>query len=379
MSARSLVAAFTCAVVLATGSSTFAAPPDHAISLDLRNAEVVDVLRLLALESQRNIVIDHSVHTSRATIHLQNVSFDTALRVVSEAYDLQVHEEGSVLIVSSSTTDILGPKTTVAFPLRFSTAAEAAAQLNGIVPKDAVRADERRNSVLITGDAGTIKTATTYLRALDRISPQVMFEVKVVDVTLANDASNVGVLFGGPASVGSTTYTFTNRSIPIQATLDALISENRAQVLATPRVASMNNREANLRIGTSYPIVTTTTTGTTTSQNVDYLNIGVNLRLTPIIGDNGSITTEIHPQYSVLQGLSAQGYPITANRQVDSTLRVQSDETIVLGGMFSDITSETVTKVPLLSSIPILGEAFKNRQKTHQRDDVVFLITPHLL
>ena len=66
-------------------------------------------------------------------------------------------------------------------------------------------------------------------------------------------------------------------------------------------------------------------------------------------------------------------------RWFSKTLRVRDSETIVLGGLLRDIDSETVTKLPYLADIPILGKIFQNREHTHQRDEIVFLITPHIL
>jgi type II secretory pathway component GspD/PulD (secretin) len=104
----------------------------------------------------------------------------------------------------------------------------------------------------------------------------------------------------------------------------------------------------------------------------------VRLRLTPTIGDDGSITAEMHPEYSQITGFN-NSFPIVANRKVDSTLRVHDGETIVLGGLFSDVDSDTVTKLPALGDIPILGGFFRNRQKSRTKDEVVFYITPHIL
>jgi type II secretory pathway component GspD/PulD (secretin) len=108
------------------------------------------------------------------------------------------------------------------------------------------------------------------------------------------------------------------------------------------------------------------------------VNVGVQLRLTPTIGADGVITAELHPEYSEIIGFNAS-FPIIANRKVDATLRVRDGETIVLGGLFEDTSSETITKLPFLGDIPILGQFFRNKATTRQRDEVVFLITPHLL
>lgn len=112
---------------------------------------------------------------------------------------------------------------------------------------------------------------------------------------------------------------------------------------------------------------------------MQYVDIGVHLRLTPTIGVDGSVVADLHPEYSELVGFTSGGYPIVANRKIDSTLRVQTDETIVLGGLMRETSSETVSRVPGLSSIPILGKLFQNKQTAHERDEIVFLITPHVI
>jgi type II secretory pathway component GspD/PulD (secretin) len=114
-------------------------------------------------------------------------------------------------------------------------------------------------------------------------------------------------------------------------------------------------------------------------QNVQFVDIGVKLRLTPTIGPDGTVTADLHPEYSELLGLTTTGYPIIANRKIDSTLRVADSQTIVLGGLLRDVDNQTLERVPGLSSIPILGEFFKNRITHHERDEIVFLITPHVI
>ena len=149
-----------------------------------------------------------------------------------------------------------------------------------------------------------------------------------------------------------------------------------AQILATPHIATLNNREATLLVGEQYPIVTVNEqTGFPTVTNVD---VGVQLRVTPTIGADGVITAEVHPEYSEIIGFNSS-FPIIANRKVDAVLRVHDGETIVLGGLFQDTSSETISKLPFLGDIPILGQFFRNKATARQRDEVVFFITPHIL
>jgi type II secretory pathway component GspD/PulD (secretin) len=168
----------------------------------------------------------------------------------------------------------------------------------------------------------------------------------------------------------------TKSSVTVNAQLNALIQNGHASILAQPRIATINNHEATLLVGETYPVVTVNLqTGFPSVTNID---VGVKLRLTPSIGADGMITAEFHPEFSQITGFNAT-FPIVSNRRVDSTLRLHDGDTIVLGGLFSDIDSETITKFPILGDIPGLGAFFRNKERTHNKDEVVFYITPHIM
>jgi len=449
--------AAACAIallLLASSQSGIGAEP--LISINVQEAELSDVIALLAAEGHVNVVVDASVRKQKITLRLQRVPFEAALDVVLSAHGLQAYRDRGVLVVgSSSAMNLRNAESapshaarTQLFALRHARAGELSKELEGALPPGTVIvADERTSSLVVTGDAATLRRTRLLVRSLDRrllgsanvtrrfllrfvkpdevvkelkriepagiyiadphqnavlvsggdrivrsagsliqsvdvASPQVLFEVKVADVTPRNDQSNFGLEFGGETldgqpSPGGTTYAFRGGSIPINVTLNALITEGRAQILATPRLVTLNNKEADLLIGQTYPIVFNTSV--LGGQNVQFVDIGVKLRLTPTIGPDGMVTAELHPEYSELLGFTGSGYPIIANRKIDSTLRVANDQTIVLGGLMRDVSSQTIARVPGLSSIPILGAFFKNKQARHERDEIVFLITPHVI
>jgi type II secretory pathway component GspD/PulD (secretin) len=352
------------------------------ISVDARDAGLVDVLRLLGVECDTNIVAGDSLRSNRVSLHLRSVRCAEALSAIARAYNLRVRKEASVLFVGPADEGSRHPEdhraTAVALHLRYARSSEAAKQLKGVVPDNALVTDERQNAVIVTGTPETVASARALLAAIDVPTPQVMFEVRVADITVDAEL-DIGVLYGSAAGTGTTTYLFQNKTIPLTATLNALVSEGRAQLLATPRLATLNNHEASLLIGENFPITTQTISGGATTTSVQFVDIGVKLRVTPTIGSDGSITAELHPEFSALAGTNAAGFPIITNRKIDATLRVDKDETIVLGGLLSDSEALTVTKVPFLGDVPILGEVFRNRQRSHRKDDVVFLITPHVL
>jgi type II secretory pathway component GspD/PulD (secretin) len=293
-----------------------------------------------------------------------------------------VRARSLVAALDSASPTSGGTPATRSYRLRFTKPDDVVAKLKVVVPGGAFLADDQLNAVIVTGARQVQLNAADLIANVDRASPQVMFEVKVADVTPVNDASNFGLEFGGldlqgQPLPGAITYSFASGTIPVNVRLNALVSKGRAAILATPKLVTVNNKEADLTIGETYPIVYSTSVFG--GQNVQYVDIGVHLRLTPTIGTDGSVTAELHPEYSELVGFTSTGYPIVANRKIDSTLRVQDDQTIVLGGLMRDTTSETVSKIPGLADIPILGRLFQNKQTAHERDEIVFLITPHVL
>jgi len=287
------------------------------------------------------------------------------------------------LVASLDASELKGPlsKPVRVYRLRYARSTDIAAALKAAVPDVALVDDEAQNAVLVTGNETSQNAAARFVESMDVASDQVLFEVRVADVRPISQQSDVGIQLGGydlngQAVAGGAGYAFTRNALAINARLNALVSSGHAEILATPKLLTLNNHEADLLIGETYPV--TYFDARSGSQQVQFVDIGVKLRLTPTIGSDGSVTAEMHPEYSAIEGFVG-GYPVLTNRKVDSRLRVRDGETIVLGGLLRDIDSESVTRVPGLSSIPILGKFFQDRQRSHQRDEVVFLITPHIL
>lgn len=427
------------------------------ITIDVSDAEITDVIALLAAQSGANLVADSSVKPERVTLHLHDVTFEEALGALLDSHNLQVRRQGNILLLGAgeamnrrygntndprsartvvltlthaSPDDVareLGnglPEGTVIVPdkrtgsivisgnadtidraktlvtaldapgyaassgglahvyaLRYIKPSEVVANLKGVLPDGSYTADDAQNAVVVTGNDETQHAASQFVHSMDVPSAQVLFEVRVADLEPVNEQSNVGVQFGGydlsgqPIS-GAATYAFSGNSIAINARLNLLVSQGHAQILATPKLVTLNNKEADLLIGQTYPVIYYD--ARLGGQQVQFVDVGVKLRLTPTIGADGSVTAEMHPEYSAIQGFVG-GYPVIANRKVDSTLRVKDDQTIVLGGLLRETDSQTITKIPGLADIPLFGKLFQNRERTHQRDEVVFLITPHVI
>ena len=244
-------------------------------------------------------------------------------------------------------------------------------------------ADDAHNRLVVRGPVDAITQLKAAVAMLDTPVAKVTFEVQVLDVQPTAN-SNIGVLWNGvdatgKVAQGSTFTQFANRYIPISATLNALISNGTASVLARPKVSVANGKTGKVLVGEQYPIAINNGTLYGGGANVQFVPIGVQLSLTPTIGADGTITVDLLTTYSELVGIDpVSQYPIIGQRTVQSVIPVKDGEPIILAGLFQTINSETVTKVPLLSSIPIFGEIFKNRLKNRQHDEIIFALYPHI-
>ena len=385
-------------------------PPDmsmaagpRTVNLDVKNADILDVLKLLANESGQNIVATQNVKGT-VTLSLHDVPLSTALDLIVRTNGLDYRKMGNIYVVGTS--DDLNREfgsagqestQTVAFPIKYATPADLAKQLAGVIPPSSFTIDPRTDTVIVSGTPSIIQSARNFLALVDVPAPQVVFEVKVLDIT-HNGNANVGVDFNGSSPldlfenclacppgtvVPVQTFSgnpiapqpFTRNALFIGATLNYLITHQEAQLLANPRVAALDNQQANLLVGQTYPLVYySPQSGQFQAQ---YIDIGVKLIITPVVNTDGYITTTMHVERSFITGL-VQQFPILDNRKVDSILRVKDGDTIVLGGLLDDESTVSIDKVPLLGDIPILGAFFKNVKRTKTHQEVVFLITPHI-
>jgi type IV pilus secretin PilQ/predicted competence protein len=380
--------------------------PPGTVSIDVKNGDLYDVIKLLAQQSGQNIVATPSVKGS-VTLSLHNVPLKEALDLIVRTNGLEYRQVGNVYVVGTAEEltrqfgSVGQAAQTVAFPIRYATPGDLAKQLSSVLPATAFTIDPRTDTLLVTGSPDIIQSARNFLALSDVPAPQVVFEVKVIDVTPKNDSLNVGIDWTGTSALGlfencitcagvSTLPSssiqngnpipfqpFTRNAIFISAKINYLITKNEASVLADPRVEALDNQQASLLVGQTYPIVYYSSQAG--SFQVQYIDVGVKLIVTPVINPDGYITTTMHVERSNIAGLVQNQYPILNNRKVDDILRVKDGDTIVLGGLIDDEVTKTTSKVPLLGDIPILGALFKNVNNTKLHNEIVFLITPHIV
>ncbi|HKW45166.1 MAG TPA: secretin N-terminal domain-containing protein [Candidatus Eremiobacteraceae bacterium] len=377
----------------------------RTVTLAVKNADVLDVLKLLANESGQNIVATQNVHGT-VTVDLTDVPLKTALDLIVRSSGLDYRQVGNVYVVGTS-ADLAAEfgqsgqvaAQQVAFPIKYANPTDLAKQLATVIPATTFSIDARTDTLLVSGSPDIIQSARNFMALADIPAPQVVFEVKVVDITSNNDTNNSGISWAGSSPFDLfedcklcppgtdisqkqvsgnpiAPQPFSRNALFVQGKLNYLITHNEAQLLANPRISALDNQPASLLVGTQYPIVYFDPKAG--NFQVNYVDIGVKVNMTPVINSDGYITTTLHAERSTITGL-VQTFPILDQREANSTLRVKDGDTIVLGGMLDDETTKSLSKIPLLGDIPIFGAFFRSIQTTKLHNEVVFLITPHIV
>jgi type II secretory pathway component GspD/PulD (secretin) len=254
--------------------------------------------------------------------------------------------------------------------------------------------DETNSAIIISGTSAARTALRNIIPTLDVMGKQVLFTVQILDVQPANDTFNLGTVIGSPTigSSGSGTgqITITPGSvtalggpgvlhgIPFGVQLNANATNGSARVLATPQIAVLNNGTGNLQLGSNYPIAATNG-GLVGGQTVQFYKIGILLTITASINKDNTVTTALSATESDIAGFDpTSGLPIIATDTAQSQVRVNDGDSIVLAHFFRNSDSRTVSKIPGLGDLPILGGFFRNRALTHQKDEIDFIITPHV-
>ena len=274
--------------------------------------------------------------------------------------------------------------------------------------KVTITPDKASNSLVIMASPTDYANLIQVIKKLDRRSKQVFVQVLIAEVSL--DKSNemgmeLGVLGGGSpnstltvagmfdplnsltavgtviASGGSLTPTVTAKPVNVTAVLKALDKNGLVNILSTPNILTSDNKEAEINVGENVPFqgsATQSTIGTTTS--VERKDIGINLKIKPQISEGDYIRMDINQEISAVKASKGQAIDlVTTKRSAKTSVVVKDKETVAIGGLIQDSEQETVSKVPFLGDIPLLGWLFKTKSKTRSKTNLVILLTPHIV
>ena len=231
---------------------------------------------------------------------------------------------------------------------------------------------------------------------------QIMLEVKVaqVDKNLLRNigvnfnisggtAGRDGLVFGSMATLGNTFNAFKlgldwlsgDGDYTIGATLSALATKGMANILAEPNLLVRTGEIGEFKAVKSIPYQVIVGIGDNATPTIEFIDVGVILKFNPEILENGLIRLKIDPaEVSSITGtLEINGYPIIDKKSTKTSVDLRDGESLVIGGLLSKEAINTMSKVPILGDIPILGALFRSTEKDIQEKELVFFITPKLM
>jgi len=266
-----------------------------------------------------------------------------------------------------------------------------------------VVADTDTNSLLVTAPYKYKDQVVEIIKSLDRPIAQVLIKVLVAEVTHDNAAdfgvdfsilnqrpSGKGLVVG--QTLGNSSSYAANGGLAVsllegnlQATLHALATQGKLDVLSRPYILASDNQEAVISIGQEVPIVSDVRV-TDTGQLIatpTYVQVGISLDVTPHINPDGLVILDVAPTISQLTNSNIQisagvTSPIFDQRTANSRVGIRNDDTIVIGGLMQDQKTVTVNKIPLLGDIPLVGAVFSRTQVDKTKTELLIFLTPHV-
>ena len=237
----------------------------------------------------------------------------------------------------------------------------------------------------IGGQQGTTLVGTTASpqRASSPTLPPLDRNANITE-GLGAGGRGTGVALAADRVFGALTLGRITNNFILNATLTAAASEGKAKILSEPKIATLNNQPANINVTTQIPYVTSNVASTgVQTQTVSYVTTGIQLTVTPSINADGRITLQVNPNVSqpsaTAAGSTQTGAPAVDARTANTTVLVRDGETIVIGGLITDTMQDTISKIPLLGDIPVLGWLFKKKTKSRVRAELLIFVTTRVL
>ncbi len=414
------------------------------ISLDLKDAEIQNVLRLLADVSKLNIVASDDVK-GRITIKLKNVPWDQALDIILRSKQLDKTRNGNIIRVApvevlrkeeelrlerAKARIELEPLTVRLIPVSYAVANEVKPQVSALLPpRGKVNIDVRTNVLVVEDISEVLLKVERLVRTLDTQTPQVLIESRIVEAR-SNFARELGIQWGGSVSATQQFGTQTGLSFPsniriaggaddaqnnqtngvlgapnyavnlpavvgsggggslgfilgsvggaalINLRLSAAESTGKIKIVSSPKIVTMDNKEAKILSGERVPITVITANGPTTR----FINANIELNVTPHVTQDGSILLKINAKKNEISNRrDLLGVPGIITKEADTQMIVADGDTAVMGGLYQRNAAENQSYVPWLGRIPVLGWLFKTTSRTDTRDELLIFISPRIV
>ena len=397
------------------------------ISLDLQGADLENVLRLIADVTGTNIVIEPGV-SGTVSLKVDKIPWDQVMDMILAMNGLGMEWTGNIIrvapkaklkaeederkaLVQARLNEIkerqefleqaqdFGEITTAYLYVSYAPVSDIAAKIEGIKSeKGTISTDARTKLVIFKDYPARIRTARELLDRLDRPTPQVLIEARLVQVDLSA-SHNLGITWlfdydgrgvtttnesdfivnlpstgaGAASSFGFGIGRMLGTTLwDLDLRIAAMEQTTAARVIASPRVVTLDGVAAKIEQGTRIATLTESESGGTTTE---YVDATLNLSVTPSITPDDRVRMKI----DVKQDSPVAGSTDINTRNVNTELLVQSENIVVIGGIIGEQTDEVQSKVPVLGDIPWVGKLFQSKSTRRQRSELLVFISPKII
>ena len=418
---------------------TVAAEGDGRLTINARDVDIRVLLEQLAEQAGMNILAGQSVAGS-VTLNLQDVAVEDALDAILKLTRFVVRRDGEFYYIGTAEDFIAMEKAqdrvgTRVYRPNYINSKELATLITplltpqtgkisvtqpahvGIAPDNTQAGGDamsQQDAIVIQDYENVLAQVDQVVKDLDRRPAQVSIEAMIVSVTL-NDMNQFGVDFqvlrdkqnvrlgwgtprqaplagGGQVDpvtganigqfqfdTGGLKFAFLDDSLGIF--LNALETVGDANVIASPKLLCLNKQKAEVLIGQKLGYISTTVTQNFSTQNVEFLEVGAQLRLRPFISSDGLIRLEVHPELSEGSVVVNGGFTLPQKTLTEVTTNVMCPDgcTVILGGLMRENLRSTTTQVPLMGSLPGIGPLFRNKTENNERTEILVLLTPRIV
>lgn len=380
-----------------------------SINIDVQGANTASVLRMFSEFSGVNIIAGPEVD-GKITAKIEGVpwlvALDTLLRTNGYGWERMgdiirvttlekvANERLNEEVVERKREDFL-PLTTDMIRVSYAKADEMKEPLKILLtPRGKIETDERTNTLIVTDIASRLGQVREMAKILDFKTPQVEINAKLVDVD-SRSLRDLGIEWGltglnkGDASVdydvsaplastvGTVTLGVSGTDADLDATIEMLERQDRAEIISNPRITTADNKEAKILVGKKIPLVVADESGNAITE---LTTIGIKLVVIPHINQDGRITLDLHPEVSDLSAqATVQGGIVIVTSEAETRVIVQDGQTAVIGGLIRTNESTVETGIPVLMDIPIVGHIFKSSNKVQEERELLIFVTPKII
>ncbi len=380
---------------------------EHGLmSLQSAGAELPGVLRLIADRHDLNLVLGPEVE-GPVTVNINGARMDEILDAILGVAGFTWHIEGHLLYVTGKKTEGMDPRvqgrTLHVYPLDYVSASDLESVANGLlspvgtvfVTTSSTEDQLKTRELLVVEDtAAAHHRIAQYIAQVDVPPRQVLIEAHVLQVALSEDERhgiNLKALArfqGARLALSGSGFASEDPSGPsvalqvdgtdMNGLIELIRQQTNSRTLASPKVSVVNHQEAKIQIGQRLPYSVATTTQTSTVQNVQFLDVGIVLTVTPVITEDGNILMTVLPKVSGGK-ITENGFPEEDTTEVQTTVLMPDGGGIVIGGLIREDNSHASAIVPGFGRIPVVGHLFRKKADEARRNELIVALVTHVL